>query len=352
MSRIMVVDDDPALRATLAEVLRLSGFDVTDVEDGAAALRGVALDPPDLLLLDIMMPGMSGLQVLRELRSDRANDDMPIIMVTALSGVRDRVAGLEAGADDYLGKPFESSELLARVQAALRQRRLMLELAQARRTAALLNRELIVLSEDLRAQVATDIHDTILQPLVAMRMWLEGTAQDPEVPERVRRRAADMLSEADAGIRCGRGIIKGLRPPEVASGDLPHLISTEVRELTVEAGLDVEVTVPDSLAGLSPEAETMLYRMVREAVVNSLRHADADRLAVSIAADGGRVVAVIADDGQGFDPERIVESPSGHFGLPGMQLRAEAAGGTMAVRSGPDEGTTVRIELPKEAGVS
>ena len=116
--RILVVDDEPALRAALQRALRLEGFDVTLAEDGDAALRLVQRDAPELVVLDVLMPALDGLAVCRRLR--RAGDRTPVLMLTARDAVSDRVSGLDAGADDYLVKPFALEELLARVRALLR----------------------------------------------------------------------------------------------------------------------------------------------------------------------------------------------------------------------------------------
>ncbi|HET9939094.1 MAG TPA: response regulator transcription factor [Gaiella sp.] len=116
--RILVVDDEPALRAALERALRLEGYDVALAEDGDAAVRLVQRDAPELVVLDVLMPALDGLAVCRRLR--RAGDRTPVLMLTARDAVSDRVAGLDAGADDYLVKPFALEELLARVRALLR----------------------------------------------------------------------------------------------------------------------------------------------------------------------------------------------------------------------------------------
>jgi two-component system, OmpR family, response regulator MprA len=116
--RILVVDDEPAVRAALQRALQLEGYDVALAEDGDAALRLVQRDAPELVLLDVLMPSLDGLAVCRRLR--RAGDRTPVLMLTARDAVSDRVSGLDAGADDYLVKPFALEELLARVRALLR----------------------------------------------------------------------------------------------------------------------------------------------------------------------------------------------------------------------------------------
>jgi two-component system response regulator MprA len=116
--RILVVDDEPAVRESLERALRLEGYEVALAANGSEALTAVAEQPPDALVLDLMMPRVDGLEVCRRLRAQR--DRTPILVVTARDAVSDRVAGLDAGADDYVVKPFALEELLARLRALLR----------------------------------------------------------------------------------------------------------------------------------------------------------------------------------------------------------------------------------------
>jgi two-component system response regulator MprA len=116
--RILVVDDEPAVREVLERILRLDGFEVALACDGREAVRSQAAAPADAVLLDVLMPGLDGLEVCRRMRD--TGDRTPVLMLTARDEVGDRVAGLEAGADDYLSKPFALEELLARLRALLR----------------------------------------------------------------------------------------------------------------------------------------------------------------------------------------------------------------------------------------
>jgi two-component system response regulator MprA len=116
--RVLVVDDDPAVSGALHRALRLEGYDVSLATDGPRALEEIAVRPPDAVILDIGLPTIDGLEVCRRLRA--AGDDSPVLMLTARDAISDRVQGLDAGADDYLVKPFAYEELLARVRALLR----------------------------------------------------------------------------------------------------------------------------------------------------------------------------------------------------------------------------------------
>ena len=117
MQRILVVEDDMQIARNLRDYLEVAGFEVTAVGDGSAALASIRGDRPDLLVLDLGLPGLDGLDVARELRR---TSTVPIVMLTARAEESDRIVGLELGADDYLVKPFSPKELVARVRAVLR----------------------------------------------------------------------------------------------------------------------------------------------------------------------------------------------------------------------------------------
>jgi DNA-binding response OmpR family regulator len=116
-TKVLVVDDEPTVREVVAGYLRRDGHDVTEAGDGHKALDLLDSDPPDLVVLDMMLPGVNGLDILRRVRS---TSDIPVIMLTARAEESDRVSGLELGADDYVVKPFSPRELAARVNGVLR----------------------------------------------------------------------------------------------------------------------------------------------------------------------------------------------------------------------------------------
>ncbi|MCL9796333.1 response regulator transcription factor [Frankia sp. AgKG'84/4] len=116
--RVLVVDDDAAVRESLERSLRFEGYEVATAVDGLDALYAVGRDQPDIVILDVMMPRVDGLEACRQLRA--RGDDVPVLMLTARDGLADRVSGLDVGADDYLVKPFALEELFARLRALAR----------------------------------------------------------------------------------------------------------------------------------------------------------------------------------------------------------------------------------------
>jgi CheY-like chemotaxis protein len=132
--KILVVDDDAGNREVLEELLRMRGYPVILAASGYEALERVKTDPPDLVLLDVNMPGLSGYEVCERLRQDPATRLLPIVIVTALGGQEEKLRAIEAGADDFLNKPINPPELVARVKSLLRIKELHDELAEWNRT--------------------------------------------------------------------------------------------------------------------------------------------------------------------------------------------------------------------------
>jgi two-component system, OmpR family, response regulator MprA len=119
--RLLVVEDDPQVRGMLVRALGYEGFEVSAAPDAASAFAALKVDRPDLVLLDLLLPDLDGMEVCRRLRA--SGDAVPVLMLTARDGIDDRVDGLEQGADDYVVKPFDTAELVARVRALLRRTR-------------------------------------------------------------------------------------------------------------------------------------------------------------------------------------------------------------------------------------
>ena len=123
VDHILIVDDDAETRSLLQAYLQKQGYRVATAADGRGLRKALEVARPDLVVLDLMLPGLSGLEVCRSLRADRATARLPIIMVTARSEETDRILGLDLGADDYLAKPFSPNELVARIRAVMRRSR-------------------------------------------------------------------------------------------------------------------------------------------------------------------------------------------------------------------------------------
>jgi len=146
MVHILVVEDEPELCQQLCRTLSYQGYTVTAVNDGEPALAAQRASPADIILLDLMLPGMDGFKVIQNLRNE--NDLVPVIMLTARTSEADRVKGLTLGCDDYLGKPFSILELLARIQAILRRTRNTASPEQLQVGSLVLDRQAMTVTKD------------------------------------------------------------------------------------------------------------------------------------------------------------------------------------------------------------
>jgi len=172
--RVLVVDDDRAVRDSLRRALSLHGFRVTLAEDGMEAIRQVHADVPDVVVLDVMMPGVDGIGVVRRLRQD--GHQVPILLLTARDTVPDRVSGLTEGADDHLAKPFALEELLARIGALLRRSRTEAEVPRVLRF------------DDLRVELDTAVVHRAGRPIELTRTEYDLLIEFLEAPRRVLSR--------------------------------------------------------------------------------------------------------------------------------------------------------------------
>jgi len=140
-ARILIADDDPHMRELVTGLVENIGYDAVAVSDGKAALAAVAVQPPDLLLSDVAMPGLDGFEVCRRLKADPATRLIPVVLITGI-GDEHKIQGIEAGADDFLGKPFSPGELRARIRALLRMRAFLSELEHAEAVLCTLGRSI------------------------------------------------------------------------------------------------------------------------------------------------------------------------------------------------------------------
>ena len=203
--RLLVVDDEPFNRDLLVRRLRPRGFVVDEAIDGMQCLSRLEEVPFDLVLLDINMPGLSGLEVVQQIRHRWSYDTLPVILVTALSDPSDMVAGLEAGANDYVTKPVSLPILLARLRVALRIKQQVALLTEAERQRAMI-------------ETLGNACNQLSQPLTATTMILEMILRDPEGadPEQLRPELTQVLKctqEASAVIHRLRAIAQSQALP-------------------------------------------------------------------------------------------------------------------------------------------
>jgi signal transduction histidine kinase len=202
-------------------------------------------------------------------------------------------------------------------------------------------RELSVLEE--RARLARDLHDAVSQKLFSIRAKARAAEvlvrRDPDRAVAEIQSVAALSGQAHAELRA---VIDGLAPPDLAAGGLAGSLRSYAVLAGRTHGVDVRFHAAAQLPSLGAQRETAIYRVAQEALHNALRHSGASAVCVSLSATRRRVILEVVDHGRGF----AAEGPSGGLGLASMRERAATAGGTLTVRSGPGEGTLVRLELP------
>ena len=347
-ARILIVDDKLPNRLVLEGMLRPEGFFLQSAAGGQEALAIVAQQAPDLILLDVLMPGMDGYQVVEAIKGNPATKNIPIIIITALDDRRARMLGLNAGAEDFLAKPVDRAELCLRVRNLLRlsrtaeliesERLLRDSSEQLRQLAA----HLLSVREEERARISREVHDELGQSLTAVKMdlaWLE--ARMPKNGEMLERnRATRQL--ADSIIQSIRRISTELRPAVLDLG-LAAAVEWQVQEFQTRSGIQCTVRLLTREV-VAANASTAMFRIFQETLTNIARHAQATRAEVVLQKQRDRLVLLVHDNGRGFD--QADPSLSQSLGLLGMRERAAILGGRVSISSASGKGTTVTAWIP------
>jgi PAS domain S-box-containing protein len=373
-ARVLLADDNADMREYIARLLR-EHWDVQVVSDGLAALAAARSRTPDLVLADVLMPGLDGLGLLRELRSDAGTSTIPVILLSARAGEEATVQGLQAGADDYLVKPFTGRELLARVQSNL-------ELAHLRRR---VERDIRQMNEQLETRVSERTAE--LRELVAeMETFAYTVAHDLRAPLRSMHRFCHLLMEEysgrldEAGKDYARRIAHAASRMDVLIQDLlaySRVARSEIQFNEVDldglvAGIlfDMKGEIGERAADVSvheplPKAlgdPLLISEAVRNLVANAIKFSRPGiSPVVSIFGEerGGKARLWVEDNGIGIDPKfsnrlfRVFErlEPAGPYpgtgiGLAIVRRAVERMGGQSGFEAAAAGGTRFWIELP------
>jgi signal transduction histidine kinase len=364
---VLVVDDDPRNRRLLEEYLVSAGYEVRLAQDGCSALAMAAERSPDLVLLDVMMPDLSGLEVCRRLKADPKTRLAQVVLVTALDGTPHKVEGLDTGADDYVAKPVRRDEFMAKVRSLLRARRLLAELEEARETVAARNAKLEELEALKETLTQTLVHD-LKNPLAAVLGNLELMERKVDEPalHLVRRSKAAawrmhqmILNLLDVGqLEEGKLV---LRLEEVDSVAIARKACQEMEGAAAQRAVRFEVAAAESCPRLRGDV-AVLRRVLDNLLSNAIEHSPQGgvvRVAVTSCDEG--IEISVSDQGSGVPMdfrERIFEKfqrlenrqavPGANrgLGLTFCRLAVEAHGGTIWVDEAPGGGALFRALLP------
>lgn len=376
-ARILVVDDDARNRRLLEAMLTPAGYEVVEADSGHVALEIVRRRPPDLVLLDVMMPGIDGIETCRRIRHELEQKLLPIVFVTALGERESRIRGKAAGADDFLIKPIDDTELLVRVKnlldakAYLDQRerhRELLERELERRSAMLLHAERLASLGTLAGGVGHELNNLTAVFVSTLHFTKENAARglppDPEDLAQLERVADHLKLQAQNLLSLGRP-----GPSHAERVDVRDVVRATVAMLRAVGRtkhVAVEIELPDR-----PVEVTVNRARIEQVLVNLILNA-ADAMAearsrsprvvvgVRPADARGRVTCWVEDNGPGiaadrleaiFEPYVTTKPPDRGtgLGLPVVKQIVESYGGRITVKSVVGAGATFSFDLPDAA---
>jgi two-component system, sensor histidine kinase and response regulator len=361
MPHILIVDDERYQRMLIHETLAGDPtFSFSEAEDGAQALQEAKRHRPDLIILDVMMPKMDGFQVCRTLKADSAYQAVPIILVTALGQLQDKVTGLDSGADDFVNKPFEESELQARVRSALRIKAMHDQL-----------QDLLQLRDDLVRMIMHDMGNLVAVISSALSLHQRVPSDSEQASQFVRDAyeanlsLADMISDAldVSSIETHKMPIRREKTDLVAlTKGLLDYFRNAAQETEVKLHLEIE-------SGFDPHANidpSLIRRVIGNLLTNALKYAPTGsqvRIYLGQNSSEKSFGLSVSDQGEGITPEeqKLIfnkyelarlyadrrERPGRGLGLTFSKLAVEAHNGTISVKSTPGEGATFVIDLPR-----
>lgn len=382
--RVLVVDDDPDTVDLMVRLLESEGFATLQANSGQEALEIVRGEHPELVLLDVVMPGMNGREVCQVIKQDPALSDVFVILVSGHEITRDkRIKGLEIGADEYLHKPVQIAELIARIgsfvriheaREALRGANEELEQRVQDRTAELraantelrseveerkkaqdqlglyaselrkLSRKLIETQEMERRRIARELHDEAGQAMTVLK-FVFNELEDLLPPEGLDR-LDDGQQALNRMVALVRNLYQEVRPSILDDlGLLPALL-WQFNRYTLNTQVDVEFE-HKGIDGkrFAPDLETAAYRVAQESLTNIARHAGVSEAKVQVWSENEELHVRIVDEGRGFESTRKQYKMDG-CGVLGMNERVQFLGGSFAVDSELGKGTRIKADFP------
>ncbi|NJM77037.1 MAG: response regulator [Acaryochloridaceae cyanobacterium RU_4_10] len=361
-SDILIVDDQLDNLHLLSDLLTQQGYEVRTVTRGSAALMGVEAQLPDLILLDIFMPEMNGYEVCQRLKDNSKTREIPVIFISALNEVFDKVKAFTVGGVDYVTKPFQIEEVFARIETQLSLRRMQVQL-QAQNTclqqtereleAALAqSRSLNQRVEEMTAieernRIARDIHDSLGHILVALNIQMGAAlslwSSSPQESYEFLARAKTLGSEA---LNAVRQSVSAIRSDPLEGPLFERAIASLVENFHQSTGITPECII-DISHPVHDAINRAVYRLVQEGLTNICKHAEASAVQIRIQTTIDELLLTLTDNGRGFCSD---ETATG-YGLHGMKERAIALGGQLDIVSKPGSGCWITAKLPRMEGV-
>ncbi len=370
--KILIVDDDDRNLRLMESILKANGYVVIKAYDGEQALQAVAAEKPDLLLLDAMMPKMNGFEVCLRLKKERGTRLLPVIMVTALNALEDKVQALEIGADDFLSKPINRLELLAKMRSVLRTKGLHDEVEQTKAALEAKNQELLKLEHLKDSLMQMIVHD-LKNPLTGIMGNIELLLRKGAGCDEDKRKSL-LLKSRDSSNHLLKMIMDLLDISKLEEDkmelkwsrfDLSEVIADNLRELKGMSEVEDKALVYGG-EGASYEVEAdreLVRRVIGNLLNNAMKYSPRGaEVRVEVDKDAEVTTVAVVDSGEGIPEEyhqKIFEKftqvdvkKSGHkadrgLGLTFCKMVVEAHGGRIWVQSAPGLGSRFVFTLPE-----
>ena len=342
---VLLAEDNLELAAHITRLLR-GTCRITVAKDGDQALQLLQNGRlPELVIADIMMPKRSGLQLCRDIKSNPDTSEIPVVLLTALTHRDALLEGWEAGADEYLFKPFHPQELITRIRSLLKAAQ---DRKRSREQVERLSVQLLHVQDKERQRIAREIHDGIGQYIAGLNLALGKlrTCIDDPNPD-FQRTLSECGGLIKAASREIRSISYLLHPPMMNEMGLKSALQWLVTGYRERSEISVSFEASPNFARLQPEIEMTLFRIAQESLSNVHRHSDSLSAVVRLLQKPDEVVLEVSDQGKGM-PSAPLEPMAGvGVGIRGMQERVRELKGRFNLESSPNQGVTVRVALPK-----
>ena len=343
MSTILIVDDEPSARQTLVALLEGEKYDLKLAVNGFDALKLAEEDPPDLILLDVMMPVMDGFELCRRIRATPKIAEVPIVILTALDDPDSLLRGIEAGADDFLSKPVDRYELRARVRTITRLNRYH-TLMEQRENLRLMADRMVTAQEQERQRISRELHDDLGQALTTHMLAIRNLQASLPLPmKQLGEQLQSLYQQTHETSTKVRRLAQNMRPPALDALGLKGAMQAYCTEFTRRTGLPVICEVDEALPPLSDIFNITFYRVLQESLTNVVKHAQARHVWADLTLEDRTVTLIVQDNGRGFVEEKVRNKG---IGLTGLRERLTIAGGVFKVSSSPVRGTILMAQLP------
>jgi two-component system, sensor histidine kinase and response regulator len=370
IQKILVVDDNAQNRAVAEGHLVAEGYAVALASGGEEAIATFEEQTPDLVLLDVLMPGIDGFETCRRLRGVRGGTEIPIVFLTALADLGSHRQALDSGADDFLTKPINRTELLLRVRSLLWIKRLRDDLRQGYNLIRSQRDALVHAQRQREELTALLIHD-LKNPLAAIEMTAKFLASSQNVSASAREASCEIVDAAAATRRMVMNLLDicrsedGALVPKWSDVDIEKLLDEVVRENARQAAYrEIQITGQSQVEPRFLADVDLLRRVLENLIVNAIRHSPRKAtVEVSVVSADGTIEFRVRDTGPGVPEalrekifEKYVTIDSGHtdstnrgLGLTFCRLAAEVHGGRIWVESNQPEGSVFVVSIPWRA---